>query len=812
MSAEDELGLMDDATPSSAAMEGDGQRYRFAAHATSDAIWDWNLGDDTVQWSEKFGTLFGHDLARVASTGDWRRNQIHPDDRARVVHSIHQSLEAGQQHWSAQYRFHSADGMYVPVLDRAFIQRDAQGRAQHMIGVMLDISAVNRAMEAQRISDERYRFVAMATNDAQWDWDLATDRLDWNECFAEMFGYDDRNVPRTVQRWAELVHPDDRQRVMATRNAAIKGAGENWSEEYRLRRADGFYASVYDRGFVVRDSEGRAVRMVGAMLDVTERKRVEEALRESEQRFRTLTQAVPQIVWTADPQGNVDFFNERWNEFTGMPCADGFGWNWQPAVHPNDRDRTLQQWHQSLRMGEHFEIEHRLRRHDGAYRWYLTRALPLRDDEGNITRWFGTCTDIHEQKVAETALVQSQVALKRLNDTLEQRVAERTWEAEQRAAQLRELASALTSAEQRERRRLAELLHDHLQQLLVGAKMKLGMLRRSMGSPEDQELADQVKVLLSQSIATSRTLTVELSPPVLYDAGLATALNWLAHWMEEKHGLKVRVEADESPEPFNDDVRVFFFQAVREMLFNVVKHAQTDQAYVRLVMNEKECVHLSVEDEGVGADERALSRMQLRDGAGFGLFNIRERLELLGGELRTSAAPGKGMCLTMCVPHAQLVRMPRSENGRVSDPTADAAATERRLSPAGVIRVLLVDDHAIVREGLAGLLDPHSDIAVIGEAHDGHMAVQMADELKPDVIIMDVSMPRLNGIEATRRIMAAHPHMRIIGLSMHERESMARAMRNAGAAVYLPKGGPSEVLLDAVRGIDIAANVEAQDH
>lgn len=212
---------------------------------------------------------------------------------------------------------------------------------------------------------------------------------------------------------------------------------------------------------------------------------------------------------------------------------------------------------------------------------------------------------------------------------------------------LRALASELTLTEQRERRRLAKFLHDHLQQLLVGAKFRTTMLGRS-GEEKIRELAREIEDLLNQSLAASRTLTAELNPPILQNGGLAVGLEWLASWMSDKHGLSVELSMESEVLPVAEDVKILVFDSVRELLFNVVKHAQTQSATVTMRQEGGEWLRIVVSDHGVGFDP-SRDRSAVSD-SGFGLFTIRERLDLLGGRLEVTAAPEKGCCFTITTP------------------------------------------------------------------------------------------------------------------------------------------------------------------
>lgn len=418
---------------------------------------------------------------------------------------------------------------------------------------------------------------------------------------------------------------------------------------------------------------------------------------------------------------------------------------------------------------------------------------------------FAPVTDDREKPIAVSVIARdiserkrSEEQLRSLNEQLEQRVAERTAVAERRASQLRRLAAELTQTEQRERRRLAQLLHDHLQQLLVAARLAVDAAQKRERDAAVREMLENVDHLIRESIATSRTLTADLSPPVLYDAGLAAALQWLARSMQQKHGLEVEVVADINVEDCEQAVRVTLFEAVRELLFNIVKHAGVGAARVEVHQEEANLVRIEVSDRGAGFDLVAAREKYDLD-AGIGLFSIAERLELLGGAIDIRSAPGEGTRITLTSPRrragSEADFTSPSSSGVTSEPRSVLAA--ERASDR--VRVLLADDHKILRQGLAKILREHSDIEVVGEASDGEMAVELARELKPDVIVMDIGMPRLSGLEATRRILAETPRVRVIGLSFHERCDMAETMIKAGAAGYLTKGGPMEDLLASIR-------------
>lgn len=360
-----------------------------------------------------------------------------------------------------------------------------------------------------------------------------------------------------------------------------------------------------------------------------------------------------------------------------------------------------------------------------------------------------------------------------------------------RTEQLGSITSQLIQVEDRERARLARILHDHVQQLLAAASVRVQIARRQTNDAEVSTMLGEVDDLIAQSIAAARSLSVELHPPVL-DSGLVPALDWLARHMEKRCRLSVELRAETSPE-LAPAPRVFLFDAVRELLLNVVKHAGVDGCRITLSEAAHRVLTIAVEDKGMGFDpDKAIRPDASTEHSGF--RNIREKLVALDGELSVDSRPGHGACVTIRLPIEERV------TEALAKPLGDAIGLgEGDADRNAPIRVLLVDDHEILRKGIRSLLQSHTDIEVVGEAADGLEAVDLARRLVPHVVIMDLSMPRLDGIEATRAIVQERPETRVIGLSMRDGDDAAAAMRNAGAFAHVAKGGPPESLITVIR-------------
>jgi PAS domain S-box-containing protein len=517
-------------------------------------------------------------------------------------------------------------------------------------------------------------------------------------------------------------------------------------------------------------------------------------------RYVDLYDSAPLGYVTLDEDGYVQEINLAGAKLLGQERSELVGYPFVDHVAPRDQKAFLAHVQQCCQHREETTAEMTLVDKQARAITVQLHSLPIEAPEKDGVFCKTAIADITERQRAEEQL-------RVLNETLEERVAERTATAQRQAAQLRMLATELTEAERRERRRLAQVLHDQLQQLLVAARIKVAGMNRSMRDEEQRAPLAQVDELLAKAIGESRSLTLDLSPPVLYDVGLMAALGWLARQMQQKHDLTVTIVAETGAEPADVVVRDFLFQAVRELLLNVSSHAQTHTAEVSLKQLDEDRLRIAVADSGVGFDPRELDPHDAA--AGFGLFSIGQRIELLGGRFDIRSAPGEG---TTAVIELPLTRMPQLlapdmvPKGILSSMASSMVtifpgATGTALgSGVSVIRVLLADDHTLLRKGLVELLQERPEIRVVGEAATGQEAVDLALRTNPDVVLMDVTMPGMDGIEATRRITTELPEVRIIGLSMHEREDVAEAMREAGAAAYLSKGEPADTLIAAILG------------
>lgn len=425
--------------------------------------------------------------------------------------------------------------------------------------------------------------------------------------------------------------------VIANLTSALAG-GEAKSVEFEFTVGQtGRSGWALDRTSPLRNARGEVIGAISTVSDITARKRAENALKASEQRFRDIVNTTDGMVWEADADTLANTFMSRQAErLLGYPVENwrqpGF---WAKNLYPEDRDWAIAFCASAIKRGAPFEFEYRYLARDGRTIW-LHDMVTVVLEEG-VPRWLrGITVDVTARKQAEEKL-------RDMANLLEQKVAERT-------AQLRQLASQLTMAEERERQALAQDLHDDLGQLLAVIKIKLSSID---AAALDASVASVVD-LVSQAEQSVRTLTMKLNPPVLYSLGLVPALEWLGEEIERVYGLKVHVDHDHCRKHLVDEVQAMLFRSVRELLVNVAKHARVDEVSLSC-MCQCDRLQLVVSDAGCGFDPVAYTGPWFAH-QGFGLRSIIERIRNLGGEVEIDSSPGNGATITLSVTCSSIER------------------------------------------------------------------------------------------------------------------------------------------------------------
>ncbi|MDQ3249828.1 MAG: PAS domain S-box protein, partial [Chloroflexota bacterium] len=454
----------------------------------------------------------------------------------------------------------------------------------------------------------------------------------WNRGAEEMYGWKaDEVLGRKAGEVLQSPLSAD-QRAIVLRDLAAKG----WYQlEVQTKHRDGTPIDVEGLTVALRDTNQQTIGYMSVNRDIRDRKAAEEALRASAARYRALADAMPQIVYTATPNGNDDFMNQQWYIYTGISVEDGLGLDWALQLHPDDRQPTVARWQAAVRTGLTYETEYRIRRADGEYRWQLSRAIPVRNEAGQIAQWIGTSTDIHERKAIEEAL---QV----LNEQLEQRVAERTEELMRRNQELDQF-SYIASHDLKSPLRAI----DHLADWIVEDAGALLPATSKTHLDKLQGRIRRMEGLLDDLLAYSRADRYQYpSEPV----ATATMVADILQLLDVPAGFTVSVQ---TPMPTLTTVRVPLELVFRNLIGNAIKHHNRADGVIQIsAIDLGDRIEFGVADDGPGIEpqfhERIFQMFQTlkpRDqveGSGMGLAVVKKTVENRGGMIWVEARAGRG--------------------------------------------------------------------------------------------------------------------------------------------------------------------------
>ena len=354
--------------------------------------------------------LCGLPAERVMADPDAFRQLIVEEDRPRVAVAEEQSARELTP-FDCEFRQRTATGEVKWVQCRSMPRRLDDGSLL-WDGIVVDITVSKRAEEALRKSEEEFRTLTEAMPQIVW----ATRPDGWNIYFNHKWvDYTGLTLDESYGHgWITPFHPDDKQRAWDAWQRATQH-NDTYLLECRLRCADGVYRWWLIHGAPMRSANGEIQKWFGTCTDIEERKQAEETLREGEQRFRTMAESIPQLAWMAQPDGHIFWYNRRWYEYTGTTLEQMEGWGWQTVHDPDELPRVLERWKTAIAEGKPWEDTFPLRRHDGTMRPHLSRAVPIYDPEGHVSRWFGTNTDISERIEMEESLQRAKEAAEAAN-------------------------------------------------------------------------------------------------------------------------------------------------------------------------------------------------------------------------------------------------------------------------------------------------------------------------------------------------------------------------------------------------------------
>ena len=576
---------------------------RLAVQAGKMYAFEWDVATDVLVRSPEYVNVLGAAEPRTL-THQQVLEKIHPDDRPKLLAAVaRHSPENPTSEVTYRLLLPGKSPLWMKSSGRAFF--DGEGRMLRVIGMVADVTDQRLAEEALRVSEERRRLAQQAARIGTFERDVRTGRITWAEGLEPLYGLPPGSLDgKTPEFIKDLIHPSDRQRVAQLIQQALK-TGQPTEGEWRAIWPDDSVHWIVSRWQVLMDDSGEPLRVVGVNLDITERKRAEEAINESEQRFRLVADTAPVMIWMSGLDKRPTYFNRPWLEFTGRSesdLQDGFA----ALVHPNDYQKCHEVYCRGFDQRQPFRKECRLRRHDGQYRWMLDIGVPRFHHDGSFAGYIGSCVDITEQKLAEEALSS--------------------------------ISRQLIEAQEQERTWIAREMHDDINQRLSVAAMELDRQGQNLQASADELRWSMAEVYkqISKLSSDIHSMSHRLHSLKLDSLGLAAAARSFCSELAERQDVEVEFSSERLPRRVPEAISLCLFRVLQEALQNAVKHSGVRHFRVSLVGSANQ-IALTVCDEG-----RGFRPEEVGPRGGLGLTSMKERLNLVGGKFEIDATPNRG--------------------------------------------------------------------------------------------------------------------------------------------------------------------------
>ena len=598
------------------------ERFRLAAQAGEMFAYEWDVATDVIVRSAESTQILGIDAA-TPITGQQILAKVHPDDRERLTAAV-AKLSPQNPSIQIRYRMVRPGGTVTWVEKNSRAYFDDKGRMLRIIGMIADITDRKRAEDSARQIEKRYRRIVETTNEGIWVLDPEFQTSFVNRQMAEMIGYEpEEMLGRSVFDFYFSEDIDRKRQVLERRK---EGLGEHFDE--RLRRKDGAELWVRMAANPIYKDSGEFDGAMAIMCDITEQRLVDEALRESEERFRLMADTTPTMIWMSGTDKLCTFFNQGWLNFTGRSMEQELGEGWAAGVHSDDLERCLRIYSSAFDSRRNFEMEYRLRRHDGEYRWIVDYGVPRFGSNGMFCGYIGSCIDITERKISEMSL--------------------------------HELTGRLIHAQQKERARIAREIHDDIGQRMAVLEITLEQFEQKMPglSSSDRKQLHNIAQVASEISSDLHNLSHRLHPVKLDLLGLVAAIGGLCRELSRQHGLQIKFVHQNIPRKIPKAQALCLFRIAQEALRNVVKHSKTADAKVELCGHD-DGIDLCISDSGTGFSPESAQTKR-----GLGLISMRERLRLIGGHLAVESEPLRGTRVRVRVPLSSMKSHPTSEPER----------------------------------------------------------------------------------------------------------------------------------------------------
>ena len=587
-------------------------RLRLAMESSKSMGWDWDPLHGQDIWFGDLETTFGISAnTHLAVDGEFY-NRIHPDDRELVSRAL-EDAKQDRKPYRAEYRVLRPDGTIRWLADRGEFHLAANGDPQRALGIAVDVTDRKQAEAARREKEAELKKTEKLANLGAWQWDPETDTVIWSEELYRIAGLDSTRLAPSYKDHPKLYTAESWERLSHAVGESLR-SGSHYELDLEMVRPDGTTRWVIGRGEVKRDDQGRIVQLHGTVQDITERKQAEGALRESEERFRSVANTAPVLIWMSDTDQRCTYFNKPWLDFTGRPLSAELGNGWAQGVHPEDWRRCLETYAKAFERREQFRMEYRLRGSDGKYHWILDIGVPRFNPDGEFAGYIGSCIDVTERKLAEEVLSS--------------------------------ISSRLIEAQEQERTRIARELHDDISQRLAMAVIEIDGLRADISGSNSivSNRIDNLRHYTAEIASDVQSLSHELHSPRLEHLGMAMAMRGFCTEFAEKNKLQIEFRCHDVPAHLPSDISLCLFRVLQEAIHNGAKHSHAERVDVQCWSTPGE-IQLTVADAGVGFDFEVATR-----GQGIGLISMCERVKLVKGTISIASELHHGTEIRVRVP------------------------------------------------------------------------------------------------------------------------------------------------------------------
>ncbi|WP_250455367.1 PAS domain S-box protein [Caballeronia sp. ATUFL_M2_KS44] len=698
------------------AIEESEARFREIANAMPQMVWSTSPEGDHYYYNKQYFDFTG--VSPDSTTGERWGNVLHPDDQERASQEWGKSLSTGDP-YQIEYRVRHRSGEYRWVLARALPIRDESGHVLRWIGSSTDVHEQRLAEEARVKSESKFRKIVESDIIGIYEFDSIGRITAVNEKFLHMLGYTRDEFDQHGLSWRSLTPAEwEKPDACALEELESKGRTRPFEKEYF--RKDGARLPVYIGAATLGNTDAEAIAYV---LDISELKKAQSDVRESEIRFRALAENIPQLAWMANSDGSIFWFNNRWFQYTGTTLEEMQGWGWRRVHHPDYVEAVTAKYYNSIVVGKlTWEDTFPLRSADGRYRWFLSRAVPIRDEHGNVVRWFGSNTDVTDQRQAEEALQQE-------NRRKDEFLAMLAHELRNPLAPISTAAQLLVLGDRNEHdvRRSSDIIFRQVKHLteLVDDLLDVSRVTRGLATIDKEEVS--IKEIINSAIEQARPL-IEA----------------------RQHDLTIQLTSTNAV-VLGDRTRLI--QVVANLLNNAAKYTPRGGKIELVMKMTGSLVCIDVIDNGTGIDAKLLPHVfelftqaertpdRIQGGLGLGLALVKSIMDLHGGTVTAkSDGLGKGSVFLVTLPILETNRL-------IAERPLASVEDHATINP---LRILIVDDNEDGAESLATLLRLGGhDVAT---RHTALAGLEEASSFLPQVFILDIGLPDMDGYELARRL------------------------------------------------------------